>query len=975
MEVKHREAGSLPAAMSSADVGVESAASEPASSRRRAGGQKRKAGALSTGTTSSTPSKRITREKNSISHTPIYNHNGPLTRARQGPSTLSASAVETALAGGKLEAARDDAKVVEELNKESEQWQALEAKIEADFEAIRSRDISVHVVPTHCGWFSWTRIHPLEEQGLPSFFNGKSQDQTPDIYMEIRNWIMKKYHANPNTQIELKDLSALEVGRVDDRQDVMEFLDYWGLINFHPFPPKLTAANADGDRLANADCDMSASADDEGAAKKDSLLEELYHFDEIQLCPRAAPKPKIISPTAPSRLFPESAIAEELVKPEGPSVEYHCNYCSADCSRKRYHCQKQADFDLCTDCFNDGKFGSGMSSTDFILMVPAEAAGLSGEKWTDQETLLLLEALELYKENWNEIAEHVATKTKAQCILHFVQMPIEDVFFDHDDSVDANSKETADPVATNDDASAPKDVPETSESKTGGNEGQTQIFPSETSKSEDANTVKTCQETSRTEDVNKVKVGEEMVKSEDTSGVKVQETDENIALKALREAFEAVGYHPPESPHSFAEVGNPVMTLAAFLSLLVGPGVATASTRSSLKSISGNSPAMQLAARHCFVLEDPPGDKEPTQSESVVAKIANQDTQNNNNLEDRKHKEDNTTTMLDERDDNDSKLTEESVVEEQRTSTSSNDKPTEDLNAVKAPGNKELPKENQPNIVEKSNNLSSKFALSSVKESGEGNSSIEAAKDVELSSDALPSEKSEAGQPVISSFKAEPSQTTEAPKDVDMVSNPLESNEPQQTDSVIVNGTTTGEDQTKDSKEEKQDHREVKDEHNIDKIGQAAVTALSAAAVKAKLLANQEEDHIQQLATSLIEKQLQKLEAKLAFFNEMDNVTLRVREQMERSRQRLYHERAQIIAARLSSSRPMPTLIPANRMPPNFANSAARPPMSMTSPRPPMSRPMGTVGATPSNSFVSTAPAGRAIRPLNQDKLSSVGMK
>lgn len=165
--------------------------------------------------------------------------------------------------------------------------------------------------------------------------------------------------------------------------------------------------------------------------------------------------------------------------------------------------------------------------------------------------------------------------------------------------------------------------------------------------------------------------------------------------------------------------------------------------------------------------------------------------------------------MLDERDDNDSKLTEESVVEEQRTSTSSNDKPTEDLNAVKAPGNKvipekvesgdlnklgnkELPKENQPNIVEKSDNLSSKVALSPVKESGEGNSSIEAAKDVELSSDALPSEKSEAGQPVITSFKAEPSQTTEAPKDVDMVSNPLESNEPQQTDSVIVNGTTTG---------------------------------------------------------------------------------------------------------------------------------------------------------------------------------------
>src|ERR1044072_909131 len=111
----------------------------------------------------------------------------------------------------------------------------------------------------------------------------------------------------------------------------------------------------------------------------------------------------------------------------------------------------QADFDLCTDCYSNRKFGSGMSSSDFILMEPAEVAGVSGGNWTDQETLLLLEELELYKENWNEIAEHVGTKSKAQCILHFVQMPIEDAFVDCDDDVDASCKETAaDPAATDD---------------------------------------------------------------------------------------------------------------------------------------------------------------------------------------------------------------------------------------------------------------------------------------------------------------------------------------------------------------------------------------------------------------------------------------------------------------------------------------------------------------------------------------------
>ena len=98
-------------------------------------------------------------------------------------------------------------------------------------------------------------------------------------------------------------------------------------------------------------------------------------------------------------------------------------------------------------------------------MEPAEVAGVSGGKWTDQETLLLLEALELYKENWNEIAEHVGTKSKAQCILHFVQMPIEDAFMDCDGDVEASCKETADPAATNNDASSHKDASECIENR------------------------------------------------------------------------------------------------------------------------------------------------------------------------------------------------------------------------------------------------------------------------------------------------------------------------------------------------------------------------------------------------------------------------------------------------------------------------------------------------------------------------------
>lgn len=70
---------------------------------------------------------------------------------------------------------------------------------------------------------------------------------------------------------------------------------------------------------------------------------------------------------------------------------------------------------------------AGHSSLDFTKVDSTKDYGdLDGENWSDQETLLLLEAMEIYNENWNEIAEHVGTKSKAQCILHFLRLPMED---------------------------------------------------------------------------------------------------------------------------------------------------------------------------------------------------------------------------------------------------------------------------------------------------------------------------------------------------------------------------------------------------------------------------------------------------------------------------------------------------------------------------------------------------------------------
>ncbi len=56
--------------------------------------------------------------------------------------------------------------------------------------------------------------------------------------------------------------------------------------------------------------------------------------------------------------------------------------------------------------------------------------GMRTREWSDQEILLLLEGLEIFKDDWNKVCEHVSTRTQDECILKFLQLPIEDPYLD-----------------------------------------------------------------------------------------------------------------------------------------------------------------------------------------------------------------------------------------------------------------------------------------------------------------------------------------------------------------------------------------------------------------------------------------------------------------------------------------------------------------------------------------------------------------
>ncbi|CAK9268703.1 unnamed protein product [Sphagnum jensenii] len=382
-----------------------------------------------------------------------------------------------------------------------------------------------HAIPSHAGWFSWTKIHHLERRGLPEFFTGKLQAKTPEVYKESRNVIIKKCRENPSNLITSADFvqgggQHHLIGDEKTMSRVLEFLDHWGLINYQAPPKRLPVWKGPA---------LTVEADGLGLLSMVSKTKaSLYEFEKPQ-----APTPKQSSTKSKATGL---LLSEVLAEPQGPAVEYHCKSCGAFCNEQRYHSQKQVDFDLCSDCYNDGKFGPNMVSSDFVRMDVTEGVNVNNAGWTDQETLLLLEALELYSDNWHEIAEHVGTKSKSQCILHFIQLPVEDPFLEE--------METPGTLLR-----APSPPPPSSLSK------EPSVEPSMEMRSDGL-------------------------------------TPPKVVATTVRDASNGVSAVPsvPPSLIAFADAGNPVMAQVAFIAAMIGPKVAAVAAQAALASLTEKIP-------------------------------------------------------------------------------------------------------------------------------------------------------------------------------------------------------------------------------------------------------------------------------------------------------------------------------------------------------------------------------------------------
>ncbi|KAI8325556.1 hypothetical protein GQ54DRAFT_295377 [Martensiomyces pterosporus] len=308
------------------------------------------------------------------------------------------------------------------------------------------------IVPSYSAWFCLSSIHENERRGLPEFFNSRNLSKTPTIYKEYRNFMINSYRLNPSEYLTVTACRRNLAGDVCAIMRVHAFLEQWGLINYQadadsrpstigppftghfrisadtprglvPFQPSLSAVQlTEGNKsaaspkaaaAAGASTPAGGSAAGTPGANGLALRKSIYE-----------------SPTIGSEA---NKPAREVNASEPPATtkDVFCYTCGVNCTAAYYHCIKnlRQRVDLCAPCYLDGRFPGTLSSSDFVKLTDSTAGQPgSGDDWTDQETLLLLEGIEMYDDDWNRIAEHVGTRSREECVLHFLKLPIEDPY-------------------------------------------------------------------------------------------------------------------------------------------------------------------------------------------------------------------------------------------------------------------------------------------------------------------------------------------------------------------------------------------------------------------------------------------------------------------------------------------------------------------------------------------------------------------
>ncbi|CAK7271223.1 SWI/SNF and RSC complex subunit Ssr2 [Sporothrix epigloea] len=334
------------------------------------------------------------------------------------------------------------------------------------------------ILPSYSTWFDMNKIHDIERKALPEFFNSRNRSKTPHVYKDYRDFMINTYRLNPIEYLTVTACRRNLAGDVCAIMRVHAFLEQWGLINYqvdyeqrpsHIGPPftghfKIIADTPRGlqpwqpaaDPLIvqgkkHGDTDMRAAA---GTLPKSELNLEvgrnIYEANargaKVAGAAAAGVASKTEAGTNGEATGAHAATTNgtqngtpgtaELAKK--PSLKVNCHLCGIDCTRIYYHNPQaeggnaRAQSDLCPSCYLEGRMAGNQTSAQYLRMENTTYSSVIDRDapWSDAELVRLLEAIERFDDDWGQVADHVGTRTREECVLQFLQLDIEQKYLD-----------------------------------------------------------------------------------------------------------------------------------------------------------------------------------------------------------------------------------------------------------------------------------------------------------------------------------------------------------------------------------------------------------------------------------------------------------------------------------------------------------------------------------------------------------------
>uniref|UniRef100_A0A1I8JI61 SWI/SNF complex subunit SMARCC2 n=2 Tax=Macrostomum lignano TaxID=282301 RepID=A0A1I8JI61_9PLAT len=309
----------------------------------------------------------------------------------------------------------------------------------------------VIIVPSYATWFDYNSIHALEERGLPEFFTKGKQSKTPEAYLAYRNFMIDTYRLNPQEYLTFTACRRNLHGDVCGILRVHAFLEQWGLINyqvdneaklaalgppstshfhvladtpaglapvnppFKPAPPFLNVGGGNGGTaVVTSEASVSAAAAtaavpaSTAASTTTTTATVTSNGHGVSSAASAADSPAVSGAAASG----DSQQGSGTGVPGGTAA-----------------IQSQQQQQQAPSAQSAAQSAAGQKS-EASSKQPDKPPASRKSDWTDQETLSLLEGLELFKDDWNRVAEHVGSRTQEECVLHFLKLPIEDPFLE-----------------------------------------------------------------------------------------------------------------------------------------------------------------------------------------------------------------------------------------------------------------------------------------------------------------------------------------------------------------------------------------------------------------------------------------------------------------------------------------------------------------------------------------------------------------